>query len=264
MAKLGCIGYGAMGSALLKGFVNAGILSKDILVYDQSDIARKKAVEQGFTKTETINELNGCDIILLAVKPQHLTDVADIWHIDNKEVIVISILAGVTSQTIRKTLNVKKVIRVMPNLPAQIGKGVIAVNFSKGILDREREEVYELLSKSGEVYLLNEELFNAVTALSGSGPAFILLMLEALSLGAVVEGLDSKVALEIATNTMIGTAEYLRSQKMHPAALRDLVTSPQGTTAAGLVVLEEEGVRAALVKAIKAATERARQLQEGK
>ena len=264
MGKLGCIGYGAMGSALIAGFVSAGFSTRGILVYDTSSTARDKAKQQGFLIADDLGQLEECDYVLLAVKPQQLETVAASWKQERRDQVVISILAGVDTKTLRAALNREKIIRVMPNLPAQIGRGVIAVHFPGEISDDEKQFVLGLLQKTGKVFEIREELFNAVTALSGSGPAFVLLILEAFAQAGVMEGLDFRTALDMAVETMVGTAEHLKAQKMHPAELRDMVTSPKGTTAAGLLVLEDEATRASIIKGIRAAAERSRQLQEGK
>lgn len=251
-----------MGSSLVSGFIRAGVNPGDIFVYDPEKKARDKALANGLIVIDSLDELDLCDLILLAVKPQNLEDVANKWTFQNKK--LISILAGITIEQLTIVLGNQKIVRIMPNLPVQIGKGVLALHFSEAFAPDEKARFRKLFSECGSLFELEEKHFNAVTALSGSGPAFILLLLEALSLGGVSEGLEAKAALEMAAKTMIGTAEYLLAQKQHPACLRDLVTSPAGTTAAGLLVLEEKGVRAAIIKAVKAAAKRGEELSEGK
>ncbi len=262
MVKIGCIGFGAMGSSLVSGFIHTGVNPGDILVYDLAKKAREKALANGLVVIDSLDELVLCDLILLAVKPQNLDTVANKWIFKDK--MIISILAGITIEQLTQVLGNQKIVRIMPNLPVQIGKGVLALHFSEAIVPDEKDMLRNLLSECGSLFELEEKYFNAVTALSGSGPAFILLFLEALAMGGVLEGLEAKTALEMATKTMLGTAEYLLTQKQHPACLRDLVTSPAGTTAAGLLVLEENGVRAAIIKAVKAAAKRGEELSEGK
>jgi len=259
--KLGCVGFGAMGSALVKGFISTGVSPQDVLVYDPSENAQKKALSYNCKPVDSLMSLEQCGIILLAIKPQNLKSLAADWQLKNK--IVISILAGIKIEQLKEALNIEKIVRVMPNMPAQIGKGVLAVNFGSNIEVQDKETILKLLAGSGGVYEIEEKHFDAVTALSGSGPAFLLLALEAMTFGGVAEGLPAGVALEMATNTMLGTAEYLLSVKEHPAKVRDLITSPQGTTVAGLQVLEEKGTRAAYIGAIRAAANRGRELSKG-
>ncbi len=262
MVKLGCVGFGAMGSALVGGFIRSGVNPGDILVYDPDKKAREKAVSNSLIVVDSLAELALCDPILLAVKPQKLNTVATKWTLKNKT--IISVLAGITIDQLTQVLGNQKIVRIMPNLPVQIGKGVIALHFSEAMEPAGKAMLRKLLAESGSLFELEEHNFNAVTALSGSGPAFILLFLEALAFGGVLEGLEAKTALEMTAKTMIGTAEFLLAQKQHPACLRDLVTSPAGTTAAGVLILEENGVRAALINAVKAASQRGKELSEGK
>ena len=152
MGKLGCIGYGAMGSALIAGFVSAGFSTREILVYDTSSTARDKAKQQGFLIADDLGQLEECDYVLLAVKPQQLETVAASWKQERRDQVVISILAGVDTKTLRAALNREKIIRVMPNLPAQIGRGVIAVHFPGEISDDEKQFVLGLLQKTGKVF----------------------------------------------------------------------------------------------------------------
>ncbi len=259
--KLGCVGFGAMGSALVKGFISTGVNPQDVLVYDSSKNAQEKALSYNCMPVDSLNSLEQCDIILVAVKPQNLKSLAADWQLRNK--IVISILAGIKKEQLKEALKIEKIVRVMPNMPAQIGKGVLAVNFSFNIEPQDKDFILKLLMGSGGVYEIEEKHFDAVTALSGSGPAFLLLAIEAMTFGSVAEGLPAGVALEMATKTMLGTAEYLLSVNEHPAKVRDLITSPQGTTAAGLQVLEEKGARAAYIGAIRAAANRGRELSKG-
>ena len=250
-----------MGSALVKGFISTGVSPQDVLVYDPSENAQKKALSYNCKPVDSLMSLEQCGIILLAIKPQNLKSLAADWQLKNK--IVISILAGIKIEQLKEALNIEKIVRVMPNMPAQIGKGVLAVNFGSNIEVQDKETILKLLAGSGGVYEIEEKHFDAVTALSSSGPAFLLLALEAMTFGGVAEGLPAGVALEMATNTMLGTAEYLLSVKEHPAKVRDLITSPQGTTVAGLQVLEEKGTRAAYIGAIRAAANRGRELSKG-
>lgn len=261
MIKLGCIGFGAMGSALVEGFIRTGLLPNQILVYDLSKIACKKAQEVGCQVVHSLTDLEDCDMVLLAIKPQSLDELAKEWPF--KEMTVVSILAGISINQLEQSLSTQKVVRVMPNLPAQIGKGVMAVCFSQAISEDIKQTIKDLLRGSGFYWELEEKHFNTVTALSGSSPAFFLLVLEAMVFGGVSEGLNSQIALEMVAHTMIGTAEYLLTENKHPAEIRDLITSPAGTTAAGIMVLEEKGVRAAISSAIKAATQRGKELSEG-
>ncbi len=201
------------------------------------------------------------DVLFLAVKPQNIPQVApDVSEalIENK--LLVSICAGVTIKSLESLFHTTRVIRVMPNTPCLVGAGASAFSCARGATADDADLVRRLLAAVGEVVQLDEKHMDAVTGLSGSGPAFIYQVIEALADAGVNVGLTREVAHQLATQTVLGAATMVRDTGEHPAVLKDRVASPGGTTIAGLHALEKAGLRAALMEAVAAATRRSTEL----
>ncbi|MFH0926376.1 MAG: pyrroline-5-carboxylate reductase [bacterium] len=273
------LGAGNMAEALIKGIVNAKLLQPSNIT--ATDIKKERLEflkSKYFINTSTNNKdaIHGKDIIILAVKPQTISYVlAEIADILNKSGLIISIAAGITTSFIKSVIGSDvRVIRVMPNMPALVSEGVTAIAFNEASIsfqdatnDQERRTkndelniASKIFNSVGQTVLVNEKLMDAVTALSGSGPAYIFLIIEALIEGGVKMGLSRDIASILAAQTVFGSTKLLIETKEHPAKLKDMVTSPGGTTASGLYVLEKCRIRAALIEAVEAATKRAREL----
>jgi pyrroline-5-carboxylate reductase len=178
--------------------------------------------------------------------------------------LLISIAAGVSTGTIRSGLGKDaRIIRVMPNTPALVLQGATAIAKGKGLGPDDLGTAEEIFGAVGRVVVLDEEQLDAVTGLSGSGPAYVAVMIEALADGGVKMGLDRTTAMTLATQTVLGAAKLLADTGMHPAALKDMVSSPGGTTIAGIAALEEGGIRATFIRAVERATQRSRELGRG-
>ncbi|KAB2954698.1 pyrroline-5-carboxylate reductase [Heliorestis acidaminivorans] len=205
-----------------------------------------------------------CQILLLAVKPQVLPKVlASLENVIHKDHLIISVAAGISLQKLEALLpEGVAVVRVMPNTPALIGKGASALSRGTAVKDEELEAALILMKAVGTAELVPESYMDAVTALSGSGPAYVYLFIEALIDGAVREGLPRDLARNLALQTVIGSAEMVLHSGNHPAVERDKVTSPGGTTIAAIEALEQKGMRSALFEALHVAAKRARQLGE--
>ncbi len=263
--KIAVIGAGNMGGALITGLINSGNAS-DILAVDP-DENRLKKLSDGLNiqvASKAGNELAGCDIVIMAVKPQIIdTVLEDIRGCANPEALFISIAAGVDIAYLAKTLGEdRRIIRAMPNTPALVGAGITALAPDKQVSQENIKCAEAVFSSVGRVVRVKEEWMDAVTALSGSGPAYVFLILEALADGGVHEGLPRDIAQELAAHTVLGAARLLIEKKEHPSRLRDQVTSPGGTTIAGLLELEKRGLRSALMNAIKSAAARSRELNK--
>ncbi len=264
--KIGFIGGGNMAEAFISGFVNGQlILPNKIHV---SDINRERLNYLKNTYGVNIHETNisvisNSDIIFLSVKPQVMKPVLEeIKDAITPAQIIISMAAGYPIKKVEKILgDDKKIVRIMPNILVKIRKGVIALTHNFRLLDEELNTVKEILSDCGEVVEVEEKLFDAVTAISGSGPAFIFLTIEALADGGVKSGLPRETAIKLVTETIIGSAEMVKTGE-HPEVLKDKVTSPAGTTIAGLSALEERGTRYAFIKAIEEAFKRSKEISE--
>lgn len=258
-----------MATALARGLVESKFCRADQIV--ASDVI--PPARDGFTKAtgskavETNSEvLKQSDVIVLAVKPQQIADVlAEMAAQLRAEQLVVSIAAGVPIATMTRALgDSSRIARVMPNTPALVGKGASAFALGGAATAEDGELVEKLLATVGIAVRVPESSLDAVTGLSGSGPAFVYQVIEALSDGGVRAGLPRDVATRLAAQTVLGAAAMVLETREHPGALKDAVTSPGGTTIAGLQVLERAGVRGALIDAVQAATERSRQLGQTK
>lgn len=263
--KLGVIGCGKMGTALVEGAIRSGaVAAADVTGVDPYQGARDHfARATGAAVSSEISALADCGVMLLCTKPLDIGTAlrAVSQASEGKPLLVVSIAAGTTLATLESTAaeNVR-IIRAMPNTPALVGKG--AAGFCLGTLATkdDAETARLLLGAVGLAVELPERLMDAVTGLSGSGPAYIYLIIEALADGGVYAGLPRADAVRLAAQTVLGAAAMVLETGEHPAILKDMVTSPGGTTIAGLAELERCGVRSALIDAVGAATRRAIEL----
>ena len=263
--RLGFVGAGRMATALAKGFVSAGLAqASEIVASDALPAACQEfsRATGGQTMAENRQTAAACDVLLLAVKPQQMGEVlADLKGVLSAEHLVISIAAGIPLKSIAQGLgNGPRLVRVMPNTPCLVGSGASAYCLGPGATAADGELVARLFSAVGKAVQTPEKLLDAVTGLSGSGPAFVYVMIEALSDGGVNMGLPRDIATLLAAQTVLGAAQMVLATGQHPGVLKDQVASPGGTTIAGLQALEEHGLRAALIAAVEAATERSIEL----
>lgn len=265
--KIAFIGAGNMAEAMVKGLVISGLVPKeDITVSDASPnrlLHMKKFYEVGAV-TDNAKAVKGKDVIILAVKPKDIAGVLlEISMSVTPKQLIISIAAGVTAANIEKSLGKKaRVIRVMPNTPALVQEGAAAAFAGPNTKPGDMEIATKLLSAicKAVVTVPDEKLMDAVTGLSGSGPAYVFVILEALSDAGVRMGLSRENSFLLAAQTLVGSASMALQTKEPLSKLKDMVTSPGGTTIAGLQVLEERGLRAALYAAVEAATKRSQEL----
>ena len=264
--KLGFIGGGVMAEAIIAGVRRAN-LDADVTV-GEPVAERRETLENTYgvvAVADNCAAIQGADMIVLAVKPQQLDGVASqIGETLTPEQTVLSILAGVKMHTLGARLNHGRLIRVMPNTPAQVGEGMSAWTASPEVPEPVREFAGQMLDALGvSIYMEDEKYIDMALAVSASGPAFVYVFMESLIDAGVLLGLPRPVAHTLAQQTIIGSGVLARETGKHPAELRNLVTSPGGTTAAGLQVLEEAGFRAAVVNAAVAAWERGEELGRG-
>ncbi len=259
----GCIGAGVMGSALMKAVI-AAAGGAEVLVRDADPVkTRDFCSAAGCLEASSNPEVaSSARFLFLAVKPQYLKSVlTEITPSLSPETVVVSMAAGVKIETIKAHLGGhSKIIRIMPNTPAAVGQGMIAVAPDPAVTPAETEELRKLLSPAGLTELTGESLMDAVTAVSGSGPAYVYLFTEALADAAVRMGMPRSQALRYAAQTLKGAAEMVLSTGEHPGALKDAVCSPGGTTIAAVTKLEETGFRHAVISGALAAWERAVEL----
>ncbi|ACX52150.1 pyrroline-5-carboxylate reductase [Ammonifex degensii KC4] len=268
--KVGFIGGGAMGGALATGLVRSGrVAPEQVLV---SDVSAERLAELSRTlgiKTLSDNRslAQEADIIVLAVKPDQVRPVLEeISDLVRPEQTLISIAAGVSLAELQSWAGkAVPVVRVMPNTPALVGEGASAYALGSHAGSRDAERTEALMSAVGRVVRVpKEELLDAVTGLSGSGPAYVYLVIEALAEGGVRMGLSWKEALLLAAQTVLGAAKMVLASEEHPSVLKGRVMTPAGTTVEGLFVLEDRGVRAAFIEAVKAAALRSKEMRLGK
>ena len=269
-AKLtvGFLGAGKMATALAKGLVQAKLVNADqIIASDPIDAARAAfAKEVGVKATASnLEATQSAQVLVLAVKPDQVAGVLkEIRGRITGKHLLCSIAAGVTLARLESGLgNGARVIRVMPNTPALVGASATAYALGKNATAEDGLLAQKMFSAVGVAFQLKESLLDAVTGLSGSGPAYVFLIIEALSDGGVAAGLPRDVATKLAAQTVFGSAKMALETGQHPGALKDMVTSPGGTTIEGLHELEKAGVRGALMNAVRAAAEKSKKLGQG-
>jgi len=266
--RIGFIGAGQMAMALAQGLVKAGLVAKEqLLASDPSEEARGRFSRTTGVKTtsDNLEVVDDSDVVVLAVKPQQMPGVlAQLGGKIGATRLVLSIAAGVRSATIVQSLGAAmRLARVMPNTPCLVGHGASAYCLAGTATAADGELVGQILESVGSAFLVEEKLMDAVTGLSGSGPAFAYIMIQALSDGGVRMGLPRPIATKLAAQTLFGAAAMVLSSGEHPAGLKDRVASPGVTTIAGLQAMETGGVRAALIAAVEAATRRSVELAAG-
>ena len=254
-----------MAESLIRGLLRAGITTpasirvSDVLPARLGHLRRHFRVK---TTSDNAEAAKGADILFLAVKPQNMDEALEkIAPVVTNSQLVVSIMAGVPTQTIEAKLRgVGRVVRVMPNAPALIGKGAAGVAGGKMARKQDVDRVVEMFQCVGRALAVSETHMDAVTGLSGSGPAYVAVIVEALADGGVQMGLPRDTALMLAAQTVSGTSEMILETGEHPARIKDMVASPGGTTIAGLAELEDGGLRGTLIRAVEAATYRSREL----
>ncbi|MGI6576198.1 MAG: pyrroline-5-carboxylate reductase [bacterium] len=260
--RVGFIGAGAMASALMHGIIEKGVLSGEQIFASDIDKNRLTALatELGINAVADNERLIAItDIIVLAVKPQVIFSVLaplDNW-VPEKQ-LVISIAAGIKLADLEAYLQGMPVIRVMPNTPCLVGAGATGIALGSRASAEHGQLALKLFAAVGEAFILEEKLLDAVTGLSGSGPAYGYLFIEALADGGVREGLPRPVSLRLAAQTVLGAAKMVLDTGKHPGVLKDMVTSPAGTTIAGIGVLEERAFRGTVMDAVRIAAEKSR------
>jgi pyrroline-5-carboxylate reductase len=260
-AKLGIIGGGVMGEALLSRLIDRQIYLPDqVLVSDPQVLRRDFLVSQYQVKVTADNQavVDFADVLLLAIKPQVFDAVVKPLS-GRADQLVVSILAGVPILRLEAAFAEQPVVRAMPNTPATVGAGMTAIAPGSHTQPHHIQLAQQLFEAVGEVVEVPEHLIDAVTGLSGSGPGYVAVMVEALIDGGVAVGLPRAIATQLAIQTVRGTAELLQTG-IHPAELKDRVTSPGGTTIAGISHLESAGFRSALIEAVRAAYRRSQEL----
>lgn len=259
---VGTVGAGNMAEAILHGLIEAGLPAESLTASDPVAARREHvAAHLGARTVERNADVAGAaEVVVLAVKPGHLEAACADLPRDGGP-LYVSIVAGIRLDTLRRLLGAgARIVRAMPNTPALIGSGITAIADDPGAAAEDLERAEAVLRAVGEVVRLPEPLLDAVTGLSGSGPAYVFLFIEALADAGIREGLPAAAARQLAVETVLGAARLVQASEEHTAVLRERVSSPGGTTVAGLAALERGGLRAAVLEAVRAATARSREL----
>ncbi len=262
--KIGFIGAGNMGQAIMKGLLKAGLYSeKNIVIYDVEplmiQLKRELGVGTAISEADLVSQV---DLTIIAVKPNMMKTVLSAIKTEVDETkVILSIAAGVTLATIGEELPAAtKIMRVMPNTPALVGEGMSSLSINQYVTEEEQALAVTILNSLGKVELVQEYLIDAVVGVSGSAPAYVYLFIEALADGAVLAGLPRAQAYQFAAQTVLGSAKMVLESGKHPAELKDMVCSPGGTTIEAVHALETGQFRATVMNAVKAAAERNREL----
>lgn len=266
--KFGMIGGGVMGEALLSRLLAEKIYDPTEVIVSEPQSERCRFLKETYGIQTTQNNqvaAQATAVLLLAVKPQVFTMVATELNTRSSQVgtpqpLVISILAGIPLGQLQAAFPQQAIVRAMPNTPATVGAGMTAIAAGQYTQRNHLELAQQIFQAVGEVVEVPESLMDAVTGLSGSGPGYVALVVEAMTDGGVAAGLPRAIAAKLALQTVLGTAQLLHESAMHPAELKDRVTSPGGTTIAGIAELERAGLRSALIEAVRAACARSQEL----
>ncbi|MFW6022419.1 MAG: pyrroline-5-carboxylate reductase [Halanaerobiaceae bacterium] len=262
--KLTIIGLGKMGSALLSGILKKGLFQPEDVTACDIVLEEKESNENYHgirTTDDNVEGVKSADIIILAVKPQFMSEVTTQIKDSIGDKLIISIAAGLSIDNLKKQLlETARIVRVMPNTPALVNEGISAVSFNSNINQKDKDIVFEIFDSVGQTVEVKEKLMDAVTGLSGSGPAYIYMVIEALSDGGVMMGLPRDIATKLAAQTVLGSAKMVLETGKHPGELKDMVTSPGGTTIRAVEALEKGGLRSNMISAVKASAERSEEL----
>jgi len=264
--RIAFIGGGNMGEAIIRGILDRGLAEADDIVASDVSEKRRSYLSQEYgvvTDSDNRHAVEGAECIVLAVKPVSLAEVMqELKGFLQPEQLVLSIVAGASVASLRDGLSHRAIVRAMPNMPAQIGEGVSVWTATSEVSQEHNKMASSILGALGrEIFVSDEKYIDMATAVSGSGPAYVLLIIESLIDAAVHIGLPRELAQELVLETVLGATHLSQKSAKHPAELRNLVTSPGGTTAEGLLLLEEGGLRALLAQAIIAGYEKAKALR---
>jgi pyrroline-5-carboxylate reductase len=266
--KIALIGPGVMGEAILSGLVNSKTCAPEAITISGPEAERTSELSGHYrvvVAKDNAAAVENADFIVLAVKPQRFNQVArSLKGAIKKEAVVVSIIAGINMESLAKALDHTSIVRAMPNTPARIAKGITVWTASEEVTAAQKESVVDLFTALGEeVFVDDESYLDMATAVSGTGPAYVFLFMEAMIDAAVHLGFPRRIAEQLVSQTVLGSVEFYRSSHDHPAKLRNEVTSPGGTSAEALYYLEKAGFRTAISRAILAAYERSQELGQG-
>lgn len=259
--KIAIVGGGNMGRALIEGLKKKAHDGKDILLIE-TDSVKKSELEKSYNiavKGAVDPTIENYDVIIVAVKPQNIQSLfTDINPYISGKHLIISVAAGITLKFMERYITKSyQLVRTMPNIAARVGKSVCAMCYNVALSDEKRRCAKQIMESIGTVVELEEKHLDTITGLSGSGPAFVFLMVEALADSGVLMGLARETALQLAIDTVYGSVCFLKEFEVHPSLAKEMVTSPGGTAIEGLLKLEEGNFKALIMNAVRAATVKA-------
>ena len=259
--KIGFAGCGNMATAMIKGILDKGIVGADSVFATSAteETRKRKRKELGIEFCNSNSELADiCDMVFIAVKPDLYEEVIrEIKDVLTEEKVLVSMTPGKTlSWLLEKAGEKTKVIRIMPNTPAMVGEAMTSVTPGKNVKEEDLEKVIAVLNSFGKTAVVKESLIDAVIAVSGSSPAYVFMIIEAMADAAVMEGLPRKDAYTFAAQALLGSAKMVLDLGMHPGELKDMVCSPGGTTIEAVAKLEEKGLRSAIIEGMRACTKK--------
>jgi len=263
MKKIAIVGLGNMGQALLRGLLDGNIVKKEEVFGVENDKLKAEFVKEIFkiNVSQKYNLLDKVDVIILAVKPQNMGEVIKGIKKYADKKLVISIAAGISTRYIKNILQNSRIVRCMPNTPALVLKGITGIYCDETVTNDDKRLVTEILGAIGEIMFFDEESYiDRITAISGSGPAYVFYFLEAIEEAAVLIGLSRTDARKLARETFEGSIELIKKTGKTPTELKEMVTSPAGTTISALHVFEKEGVKGIIMDALMRAYNRSKEL----
>jgi pyrroline-5-carboxylate reductase len=268
VSAIAILGAGKIGEALVSGLVSSKWAKPEEIVATARDATRLEALGERYGVRTTLSNreaVEGAPIVVIAVKPQDIEELlADIHGAVTRAQTVLSVAAAIPTSLIEEHLAPGvPVVRAMPNTPVTVHEGIAGISAGSHAKDEHLAKAEEVLAALGRTVRVDESYLDAVTAVSGSGPAYFALLAESMIEAGILLGLGREISTDLVVQTMLGTAKLLRDEKMHPVQLREMVTSPGGTTIAAIRELEQAGVRAAFLNAIQAAMERSKELAQG-
>ncbi len=264
---IGFIGCGNMAQAMIGGILKSNLVSKDNIIASaatEETVKRVQGIYNIKTTTNNVEMASIADILILAVKPNRYESVIDEIKDDvKKDVIIIGIAAGISMEYMENKFHRKtKIVKAMPNTPAMVGEGMTAISLNKEVGEDEIDEVISIFNSFGETEIVEESLMDAVTAVSGSSPAYVYIMIEAMADAAVMEGMTRKSAYKFASQAVLGSAKMVLKTGVHPGILKDNVCSPKGTTIEAVASLEENGFRTAIIEAMRVCADKSREMSK--
>ncbi|MGZ7148974.1 pyrroline-5-carboxylate reductase [Bacillus sp. BC08] len=263
--QIGFIGCGNMGMAIIGGMLNKKIVSANHVICSDLNTTNLKHVNEkyGLTTTTDNNEVaKNADILILSIKPDlYASIINEIKEVIKNDVIVVTIAAGKSIKSTEESFDKKlKVVRVMPNTPALVGEGMSALCPNEMVTETDLEDVLNIFNSFGQAEIVSEKLMDVVTSVSGSSPAYVYMIIEAMADAAVLDGMPRNQAYKFAAQAVLGSAKMVLETGIHPGELKDMVCSPGGTTIEAVATLEEKGLRTAIISAMQRCTQKSIEL----